>query len=97
MQCTISARRKEQEHMDYLAISEHGLEAIDENEGGDGSVKNPYLKKIKISNKNDTVWSGVIHVEVTFLKKIRAIFYRPLCMAETVARRRKKFLMNFQD
>ncbi len=68
MKLIMSARSKEQDNTDYLAIQEHGLEVTTENEGGNGSAKNPYHTKIKISNTNVTAWSGVIHVEVPFLK-----------------------------
>ncbi len=79
MQCRISARSKIQDNTEYIAIQEHGLEALVETEAGDGSAQNPFHTKIMITNKNDAAWSGIIHVEVLFPKR-QPRFFLPAFM-----------------
>jgi hypothetical protein len=50
-------------------LSEHGLEAFTETISGSGSMQNPYSIEVKISNKSNEKWAGVIHVEMLFRKK----------------------------
>lgn len=69
MELIISARGISQENTDYLPLSEHGLEASVDIAGGDGSAQNPYDAVIRLVNKGNSAWVGVIHIELPFRKR----------------------------
>jgi hypothetical protein len=82
MELIMTARSKEQETVDYLALNEHGLNAAIEICGGNGSAKTPFQAKVWIQNENKIKWAGVIHVEVPF-KKINPRYFLPAFMYGT--------------
>lgn len=79
MELIISAREISQENTDYLSLSEHGLAAVVDIAGGDGSALNPYDAVIKLVNNGSSAWNGIIHIELPF-KKINPRFFLPAFM-----------------
>ncbi|OOM80053.1 hypothetical protein [Clostridium sp. BL-8] len=79
MEVIITARNKEQENNDYLTLYEQGLDTSVEIVGGDGNIKNPFQVNISVNNKNETSWSGVIHIELSF-DKINPRYFMPAFM-----------------
>ncbi len=66
MKLNLTARSKAGVTTDYLPLEDHGLQKKMQLLGGDGSSENPYQIKIGISNLNNSIWSGVIHIELPF-------------------------------
>ena len=79
MELILSARSKEQESTDYLSLQEQGLTASIKVAGGDGNPKNPFQATVSICNENKTMWSGVIHIELSF-PKVNPRFFLPAFM-----------------
>lgn len=80
MECFLSARGRTQKDSVYRSFKENGLEAKTKITKGSGTCKDPFCMKITISNQKESAWSGVIHVEVPFLKQnpryfLPAVFY----------------------
>jgi hypothetical protein len=79
MEIILSARSREQENIDYLPLSDHGLHASFVIPDGEGKPRNPFSATVRISNENGTKWSGIIHVELPF-NKMDPRFFLPAFM-----------------
>lgn len=79
MELLVTARSKGQEATEYTSLVEHGLSAEIKIVGGNGSAKQPFQGLIQIENIGNTAWSGVIHVELPFVK-VHPRFFLPAFM-----------------
>ncbi|WP_379161421.1 hypothetical protein [Paenibacillus sp. sgz5001063] len=68
MELIVTARSKYQEDIEYTGLDRHGLSSSVEITGGTGSAEQPFQAVVRISNLSRSTWSGVIHVELPFVK-----------------------------
>ena len=69
MKLILTARSKTDNTTDYSPLDKHGLQSTIKHQGGNGSSDNPFKIQMQISNLNESIWSGVIHIELPFTKQ----------------------------
>ncbi len=69
MQITITARNKNNMDGNYDCLKKEGLQAKIEKIAGEGSLENPWRVPIKIINKAEKAWMGVIQIAYELLLK----------------------------
>ena len=96
MKLILTARSKTDNTTDYSPLDKHGLQSTIKHQGGNGSSDNPFKIQMQISNLNESIWSGVIHIELPFTKQ-EPRYFLPAFMYGKNRGGRKMFLFDFQD